>query len=56
MSQPSSSEPDPLPERTLPEQTLPEQTRDDLDVGWGDRAEGPDDDERYLAERPPHWE
>jgi hypothetical protein len=32
---------------------LPEQTRDDQDVGWGDRS---DDDERYLLERPPHWD
>ncbi|WP_018658560.1 hypothetical protein [Actinomadura flavalba] len=31
-----------------------EQTRDDTDVGWGEWRE-PDDDERLLAERPPHW-
>jgi hypothetical protein len=34
---------------------LPDQTSDDTDRGWGDQAEG-DDDERLLAERPPHHE
>lgn len=33
---------------------LPDSTRDDTDVGWGERPE-PDDD-RFLSERPPHWE
>ena len=33
---------------------LPETTRDDTDAGWGERP--PDNDERLLAERPPHWE
>ncbi len=33
---------------------LPDQTRDDTDGGWGERASGNDD--RLLAERPPHWE
>jgi hypothetical protein len=33
---------------------LPDQTRDDTDAGWGERAA--DNDERLLAERPPHWE
>jgi hypothetical protein len=29
---------------------------DDSDVGWGERvAEPPDDDRRYLEDRPPHW-
>jgi hypothetical protein len=32
---------------------LPEQTIDDTDHGWGERAES--NDERLLAERPPHW-
>jgi hypothetical protein len=32
---------------------LPDQTRDDTDRGWGERAEGNED--RLLAERPPHW-
>jgi len=33
---------------------LPETTRDDTDAGWGERARG--NDERLLAERPPHWD
>jgi hypothetical protein len=33
---------------------LPDQTRDDTDQGWGERT--PDNDERLLDERPPHWE
>ena len=37
---------------------LPTQTGDDTDAGWGERwRDEPDsDDERYLRERPPHWE
>jgi hypothetical protein len=36
---------------------LPDQTGDDLDVGWGERFDDTsDDDERYLRERPPHWD
>jgi len=36
---------------------LPDRTRDESDVGWG-AAEWRDatDHERYLRERPPHWE
>ena len=36
---------------------LPDRTRDESDVGWGtaDWRDG-SDDERYLRERPPHWE
>lgn len=33
---------------------LAEQTRDDTDSGWGERPES--NDERLLAERPPHWD
>jgi hypothetical protein len=33
---------------------LPDQTRDDTARGWGERDE--DNDERLLAERPPHWD
>jgi hypothetical protein len=43
-------------EREVPlddERVLPEQTRDDTDQGWGERSTGNDD--RLLAERPPHW-
>ncbi len=32
---------------------LPEVTRDDTDAGWGESRQG--NDERLLAERPPHW-
>lgn len=33
---------------------LPEQTWDDTDRGWGERPTSNDD--RLLAERPPHWD
>ena len=33
---------------------LPDQTSDDTDAGWGERADR--NDERLLAERPPHWD
>ncbi|MBO4207377.1 hypothetical protein [Micromonospora echinofusca] len=33
---------------------LPEQTMDDTDRGWGESVRGNDD--RLLAERPPHWD
>jgi hypothetical protein len=32
---------------------LPDQTGDDTDAGWGERGGGNDD--RLLADRPPHW-
>jgi len=32
---------------------VPDQTRDDTDSGWGEVSRGNDD--RLLAERPPHW-
>ncbi|MGC9667927.1 hypothetical protein ACNTMW_15395 [Planosporangium sp. 12N6] len=32
---------------------LPDQTGDDTDAGWGERASS--NDERLLADRPPHW-
>jgi len=35
---------------------LPDQTGDDLDIGWGERFADTADDERFLRERPPHWE
>ncbi|HIV57613.1 MAG TPA: hypothetical protein H9902_06615 [Candidatus Stackebrandtia faecavium] len=39
-------------------QILPDQTRDDTPTGWGDenRYSRDDNDERLLAERPPHWD
>ncbi|BCJ26205.1 hypothetical protein AB0I55_09160 [Actinocatenispora sera] len=33
---------------------LPDQTTDDTDAGWGERPQSNDD--RLLAERPPHWD
>ena len=33
---------------------LPESTRDDTDAGWGERSASNDD--RLLADRPPHWD
>ena len=33
---------------------LPEQTRDDTERGWGRQDESNDD--RLLADRPPHWD
>lgn len=33
---------------------LPEQSVDDTDLGWGERAASNDD--RLIAERPPHWD
>jgi hypothetical protein len=33
---------------------LPAQSREDTDSGWGDYRD-PDDDDRLLHDRPPHW-
>jgi hypothetical protein len=33
---------------------LPAQSREDTDVGWGDYRD-PDDSDRLLRDRPPHW-
>jgi hypothetical protein len=33
---------------------LPAQSREDTDSGWGDYRD-PDDDDRLLRDRPPHW-
>ncbi|GAA3519892.1 hypothetical protein [Actinocatenispora rupis] len=33
---------------------LPDQTADDTDAGWGERHQ--DNDDRLLADRPPHWD
>jgi hypothetical protein len=41
------------------EPVLPTQTSDDVDSDWRDRERDDStdaDDERYLRERPPHWE
>lgn len=37
------------------DEVLPEQTSDDTDRGWGEAADDPDDDERLIREKPPHW-
>jgi hypothetical protein len=39
--------------RTEGYKILPDSTVDDTDAGWGERAAG--NDERLLADRPPHW-
>jgi hypothetical protein len=33
---------------------LPDTTSDDTDAGWGERPSSNDD--RLLADRPPHWD
>lgn len=33
----------------------PEQSTDDTDVGWGERPDEDDDDERIAREKPPHY-
>jgi hypothetical protein len=33
---------------------LPDETADDTDAGWGERRL--DNDDRLLADRPPHWD
>ncbi len=38
-----------------PEPAVPAQSLEDTDIGWGDYAE-PNDDDRLLGDRPPHWE
>ena len=37
------------------DEVLPEQTSDDTDRGWGEPDDDPDDDERLIREKPPHW-
>lgn len=34
---------------------IAQQTRDDTDRGWGERPDANSNDERLLADRPPHW-
>ena len=33
----------------------PEQSTDDTDLGWGERPDEADDDERIAREKPPHY-
>jgi prolyl-tRNA editing enzyme YbaK/EbsC (Cys-tRNA(Pro) deacylase) len=43
-------------EQRAPSEPAPARAPDDTDVGWGERAGDPaDDDRRYLEDRPPHW-
>jgi prolyl-tRNA editing enzyme YbaK/EbsC (Cys-tRNA(Pro) deacylase) len=47
---------DPAAAVTKPDPARPSRAPDDSDVGWGERAGDPgDDDRRYLEDRPPHW-
>jgi hypothetical protein len=41
--------------RTAPPPLLPTQSSEDTDVGWGEYRER-DDDDRFLRDRPPHWD
>lgn len=63
-SSPEPAQP-PAPESPGAEQpnepeVLPVRGADDTDTGWGERwdaeRDSGGDDERYLRERPPHWE
>ncbi|MGI5213273.1 hypothetical protein [Plantactinospora sp. CA-290183] len=45
---------DPSRPRPVRERVLPDQSVDDTDRGWGEHSRS--NDERLLAERPPHWE
>jgi hypothetical protein len=35
---------------------IPDRAKDDSDEGWERSDSGDSDDERYLRDRPPHWE
>ena len=38
------------------DEVLPEQTSEETDRGWGEHTDDdPDDDERLIREKPPHW-
>jgi hypothetical protein len=43
------------PARTAPAPLLPTQSSEDTDAGWGEYRER-DDDDRFLRDRPPHWD
>jgi prolyl-tRNA editing enzyme YbaK/EbsC (Cys-tRNA(Pro) deacylase) len=47
-----------VPAEAAPAHVPPRRERalDDSDIGWGERVvDVPDDDRRYLEDRPPHW-
>ncbi|HET7015656.1 MAG TPA: hypothetical protein VFI65_17185 [Streptosporangiaceae bacterium] len=48
---PNTSKPNPDRRPAPP----PTQSREDTDAGWGESPD-PDDAERLIRERPPHWE
>jgi drug/metabolite transporter (DMT)-like permease len=50
-----ASVPRPTPAVTHDRPLLPDRTTDETDVGWGDRPD-PDDRDRLLQDRPPHWD
>jgi len=43
------------PARAVSPPLLPTQSREDTDAGWGEYRER-DDDDRFLRDRPPHWD
>jgi hypothetical protein len=43
------------PARTAAAPLPPTQSSEDTDVGWGEYRER-DDDDRFLRDRPPHWD
>jgi hypothetical protein len=43
------------PARTAPAPLPPTQSSEDTDAGWGEYRAG-DDDDRFLRDRPPHWD
>ncbi|MBF9131292.1 hypothetical protein I0C86_20340 [Plantactinospora sp. S1510] len=45
---------DRIVELTDDHRVLPDQSVDDTDRGWGELSDSNDD--RLLAERPPHWD
>lgn len=52
---PTGSERDPAPsDDDAP--VIPNRASDDSDEGWERAESGDSDDERYLRDRPPHWE
>jgi prolyl-tRNA editing enzyme YbaK/EbsC (Cys-tRNA(Pro) deacylase) len=47
---------EPVAEGTAAVAPRPVRAPDDSDIGWGERAADPgEDDRRYLEDRPPHW-
>ena len=52
-----TARPAPTSRQDAGQPVLPDRTSDEQDVGWGSASwRDADDDERYLRERPPHWD